>query len=143
MTNTHTDKFTNVPNPNWDKMREPAVTTEEHKARIVEAMRRQHTDSLDHWDLFIDELEPFNVPPQVMNRLCSHFRTTLQTTHQQQVEEAVRKTRVQIKQDIMKQTMTNVGSDMFVNLGEALFSCESKEDRRAFLKMLRAPNHQD
>lgn len=44
--------------------------------------------------------------------------------------------RERIKKEIMQQTMLNDGTDTFVKLGEALWVCDSREDREAFLQTI-------
>lgn len=44
--------------------------------------------------------------------------------------------REEIKREIMQQTMLNDGTDTFVMLGEALWVCDSVEDRKSFTQAL-------
>ena len=61
----------------------------------------------------------------------------LLTTYAQKVaEEAVRAERERIKKEITEQTLLNDGDNTFVKLGEALWVCDSKEERAAFMKAL-------
>ena len=47
--------------------------------------------------------------------------------------------RKRIKKEITNQTLLNNGDDTFVKLGEALWVCDSKEERAAFMKALTPP----
>lgn len=71
------------------------------------------------------------------------LRTLIATLHKE-TEEAVAgargEERERIKKEIMQQTMLNDGSDTFVKLGEALWVCDSIEDRKAFMKALTPPD---
>ena len=61
---------------------------------------------------------------------------TLTTYAQTVAEEAVRAERERIKKEITEQTLLNDGDNTFVKLGEALWVCDSKEERAAFMKAL-------
>ena len=54
-------------------------------------------------------------------------------------EEAVKVERERIKKEIVSLTLLNDGSDNFVNLSEALWVCDSKEDRDRFTQALTPP----
>ena len=64
------------------------------------------------------------------------LRKALFTYAQTVAEEAVRVERESIKKEITEQTLLNNGDDTFVNLGEALWVCDSKEERAAFMEAL-------
>ena len=68
-----------------------------------------------------------NVEP--MKRLLHSYAQTV-------AEEAVRAERERIKKEITEQTLLNDGDNTFVKLGEALWVCDSKEERAAFMKAL-------
>ena len=55
------------------------------------------------------------------------------------LEEVVRDERERIKRELTELSLLNNGSDVFVNLGEALWVCDSEEDRKVFTKALTDP----
>ena len=68
---------------------------------------------------------------------AQHWLRKALTTYAQTVaEEAVRAERERIKKEITEQTLLNDGDNTFVKLGEALWVCDSKEERAAFMKAL-------
>ena len=83
--------------------------------------------SIAHYDMFLKE---------ELRTLI----TTLRRETEEAVAEARREERERIKKEIMQQTMLNDGSDTFVKLGEALWVCDSIEDRITFMKALTPPN---
>jgi len=60
----------------------------------------------------------------------------LTQTLQETIDTVLEKERWRIKKEIVQQTLLNEGNDTFVNLGEALWVCDSKEEREVFLKAL-------
>jgi hypothetical protein len=68
---------------------------------------------------------------------AQHWLRKALTTYAQTVaEEAVRVERERIKKEITEQTLLNDGDNTFVKLGEALWVCDSKKERAAFMKAL-------
>jgi len=64
----------------------------------------------------------------IINIFKMHIKDTIDTV--------LEKERWRIKKEIVQQTLLNEGNDTFVNLGEALWVCDSKEEREVFLKAL-------
>ena len=60
------------------------------------------------------------------------FTQTLQDT----IDTVLREERKRIKKEIFSLTLLNDGRDNYVNLGEALWVCDSKEDREAFTEKI-------
>jgi len=93
-------------------------------------------------EIFIHELNKyrnldlsFNQKKEV--RLdCIGFITTLLTAER---EAGAREDRERIKKEITEQTLFNNDDDTFVKLSEALWVCDSKEDRDRFIQALTPP----
>ena len=69
---------------------------------------------------------------------CSNFEAI-----EQALLTAEKRVREEIKKEITEQTLLNDGDDTFVKLGEALWVCDCKEDRKKFFEALTDDNTKD